>query len=513
MIIKIIELRLRFVVLMVMTSLAFAYAETLWNRYEKWARPHGEPTIAPIGPESFCPMHPSVVQNEPGKCPICGMPLATRKKGEATRLPKGVFSRVQLTPLRVAQAGIRTVSVDFAPRSERIRTFGLVGFDEGRRSLVASDSRGRVRVDRLHVLAEGTTVRSGQHLAELYSYDVAQAIRVYLDAVRARKEQRGALKSSVKTPLSDPEERVRIATMSLKVLGVRREQIDALDGSSDCLPVLAPMSGVIVRNYIRAGQVVTEGSLLFEVADLSRVWVEAGVFEDKLGGIAVDSPIEAAVPAFPGLTFTGSVSSVSPTIDQSTRTASVRFALDNTDLRLRPGMFATVTIAMTGGRSPGPTPATCPVTGARLGSMGPAVAVKLAHRTVRLCCAGCESKLRSTPDRYLARRVSASAGEILSVPESAVIDTGTKTVVYVETQPGVFEGRAVMLGPRSGDSYPVLDGLAPGQRVAVAGAFLIDAESRLDPATSVTPAPERDAPIAQLKTSLRPDGFMIQLRP
>jgi Cu(I)/Ag(I) efflux system membrane fusion protein len=79
---------------------------------------------------------------------------------------------------------------------------------------------------------------------------------------------------------------------------------------------------------------------------------------------------------------------------------------------------------------------------------------------------------------------------MLSVPESAVIDTGTKTVVYVETQPGVFEGRPVMLGPRSGDSYPVLGGLAPGQRVAAAGAFLIDAETRINPSTRSKPAPD-----------------------
>ena len=99
------------------------------------------------------------------------------------------------------------------------------------------------------------------------------------------------------------------------------------------------------------------------------------------------------------------------------------------------------------------------------------------------------------------------------MPESAVIDTDSRKVVYVESGPGLFEGRAVTLGARAGNQFPVLDGLAPGERVAAAGAFLIDAESRLDPATRVTQAPGRDAPEPRLKSSTWPDGFASQLRP
>jgi len=99
-----------------------------------------------------------------------------------------------------------------------------------------------------------------------------------------------------------------------------------------------------------------------------------------------------------------------------------------------------------------------------------------------VCCPGCPPKLKAEPAKYLASLApqTAPAGAVLSVPESAVIDTGDRKVVYVETQPGVFEGRSIVLGSRIGDRYPVLDGLAPGDRVAAAGAFLIDAESRLN---------------------------------
>jgi Cu(I)/Ag(I) efflux system membrane fusion protein len=107
-----------------------------------------------------------------------------------------------------------------------------------------------------------------------------------------------------------------------------------------------------------------------------------------------------------------------------------------------------------------------------------------------MCCEGCEDKLKGSPATYLAKLAPAPApeNEVLSVPESAVIDTGTKKVVFVEMEPGVFEGREVVLGPRSGDVYPVLDGLSPGEKVAAAGSFLLDAETRLKGSSGPAPA-------------------------
>ena len=104
------------------------------------------------------------------------------------------------------------------------------------------------------------------------------------------------------------------------------------------------------------------------------------------------------------------------------------------------------------------------MTNAKLGSMGDPLTVEVEGRKVWICCAGCESKLKAKPAKYLARLAPAPTGAVLTVPESAVIDTGTRKVVYVEAEPGVFEGREVVLGPRSGDRYPVLEGLAPGER-------------------------------------------------
>jgi Cu(I)/Ag(I) efflux system membrane fusion protein len=498
-VVKVIELRLRFIALMAGTALAFGSWDTLVNRFETWNRPPGA-APAPEGRfEFYCPMHPSVVGGPSSHCPSCGMPLSRRERGAAVALPEGVLSRVCLSPGRVAQAGIRTVAVGFAAPADRLTTVGLVGFDEGRRVLVASDARGRLRVERLHVSSEGVPVRAGQRLAELYGYDVAQAVRVFFEAREARLAPPGSSGDLGRTPLGDPEERVRLAVRGLKVLGVRQEQIDALaggegDGPGELLPLLAPISGHVIRKVVHEGQYVSEGAVLFEVADLSRVWVEARVFEDQLGRVAVGRPVEAAVPAFPGAVFRGFVTLVAPGLDPASRTAAVRFELDNRDHRLRPGMSATVTLSVAPDARTPREQTTCPVTGLRLGSMGPAVPVEVGGRTVRVCCGWCGPKLKASPDEYLARLGALSGEGVPIIPEPAVIDTGTSQVVYVESEPGVFEGRAVTLGPRSGDHYPVLDGLAPGERVAAAGAFLVDAETRLNPSARAAPPVGKGTP-------------------
>ena len=128
----------------------------------------------------------------------------------------------------------------------------------------------------------------------------------------------------------------------------------------------------------------------------------------------------------------------------------------------------------------------CPVTRMELGSMGKPHKVVLADRRVFLCCKGCEGRFHQDPQRYLRIVDPPIEKGVLSVPVDAVIDTGTRKVVYRESQPGVFEGVEVVLGPPVGDRYPVVSGLNPGDRIAAAGAFLLDAETRLNPAASAT---------------------------
>jgi hypothetical protein len=128
----------------------------------------------------------------------------------------------------------------------------------------------------------------------------------------------------------------------------------------------------------------------------------------------------------------------------------------------------------------------CPVTGQKLGSMGAPVPVKVSGQTVFLCCAGCRNPIQQDPQKYISRIQTVSDDGVLAVPESAVIDTGDQKIVYVEREEGVYEGVEVQLGPKSDGYYAVVSGLLPDDRVAAAGAFLIDAETRLNPAASAS---------------------------
>jgi len=522
-VVKVVELRLRFVALMAITGLGFAYWDTIANRYDKWMRPAAERHATASGIEYYCPMHPSIVQDDPGSCPICGMTLAKRKKGEKAALPEGVTARVQLNPERIVQAGIQTSEVGFAPLAQKLITVGNVGFDERRLASIASKVPGRSRVETLYADFTGKVVKAGEPLAELYNPELAQAVQELLVARRSERASAPPQNVAARARLGDRIDMVRLSSEKLKRWGITQDQIDAIlrDGKADFkVPILSPIGGTVVRKNVVAGQEVTEGYPMFEVADLARVWVQAQVFEHQMGLVHEGQAVEATVEAFPGEAFPGKLAFIQPTLDPATRTVEVRFDLENPGNRLRPGMFATVTL-----KTPiADTPAfrskmaanrleahqghlasmtveqqkNCPVTTLKLGAMGDPVSTEVDGRRVWTCCVACPPKLKAQPAKYLARLEPPPRDEVLSVPESAVIDTGDRKIVYIEAEPGIFEGRVVVLGPRIGNRFPVLDGLATGEKVATAGTFLIDAESRLNPGTSgggttPTPDPSRSA--------------------
>ncbi|AGA26738.1 efflux RND transporter periplasmic adaptor subunit [Singulisphaera acidiphila] len=498
---KVVELRLRFIALIAVTGLVFAYWDTIWNRYDKWTRPSAAREVASSTTECFCPMHPNVVREEAGSCPICGMPLSSRKKGVKETLAEGVTARIQLDPFRIRQAGIQTVEVGYSPMSETLTTVGTVAYDERKQAQVASQLKGMARVETLTVNFTGMAVKAGDTLGELSSPDLSQAIQELLLAKRASGDPARTPNGSGRSGAADGLELARLAEAKLRLLGATQAQVNAIvaRGKGDeKLPIIAPMGGVVVKKNVVQGQYVTEGQAMFELADLSTVWVKAHVYEDQVGLVRVGQSVEATVQADPSRRFAGQVAFIQPRVDPATRTIEVRYDLDNRDQGLRPGMFATVTLTTLMAETPlfrerstpslsdgGPTaPQTeCPVTHAKLGSMGDPIAIELEGRKVWVCCRACTPKLKAEPAKYLARLAPPPVREVLSVPESAVIDTGISKVVYVETEPGIYEGRRVELGPRSGDRISVFGGLRVGEKVASAGAFLIDAESRLNPAT------------------------------
>jgi Cu(I)/Ag(I) efflux system membrane fusion protein len=495
-IIKAIEVRLRFILVLLVSFVVIGYWDTIKNYWEKWTRPAQTATGLASDQEFYCPMHPSVVRTslDPGdklpSCPICGMPLSKRKKGQAAELPEGVLARVQLSPERIHLAGIETAPVDYQPLAREVRTVGYVDFDESRLSRVTSRVDGFV--EKLYVDRTFGTVVANEPLAEVYSPELYSTVQELLMTLK-----RGS------------PELVASGRERLKLLGISDQEIDEIIKSGKAtqrLVLRSARSGHVIRKEIVLGDRIMAGQMLFEVADLSVVWIEAEVFERDIGLLRVGQKVTASVPAYPHRTFEGQVALIHPHLESQTRTNRVRFEIANPGHDLRPGMYANVRIEMpirelepfksrlfssqaAAGEDDESLIAfqkVCPVTGLKLGSMGKPIKKVVEGKTVFLCCPACEEKLNKDPQTYLAKLAPPPEDQVLAVAERAVIDTGTRKVVYVEREPGVFEGVAVELGPRAGEFYPVLSGLSPGDRVAAAGAFLVDAETRLNPAAAGT---------------------------
>src|SRR5262245_29646297 len=430
--------RLRFLVILGVIGVAIAKWDWLVAAYEKRFRP-ADHDHAATDVEYFCPMHPTVVRdNNKEKCPICFMPLSKRMKGEMTDepLPAGTVARVQLSPYRVVLAGVQTVPVSYHELHKDISTVGTVEFDE--RGLRIVSARFKGRIDKLFVNQTGQWVKAGDPLASLYSPDLLVTVQNFLDARQAKNP--------------DLE---KIARDRLRQWGIEGGQLDEIVKSGkpiQHLTIKSPIDGHVLKKYPREGQYVEEGAALYDVADLSTVWVQARLYEDdltflprghdpKTGAPLKPLPVFATVRGRPGETFEGKLSFVFPHVDPESRTLTVRFELDNPDHELRPGMTATVKLVI-----------------------GPA-------------------DLKDT----IGGQLRIDKSKILAVPESSVIDTGTKKIVYRESQPNTFDGVEVELGPRligpAGEAYfPVLKGLELGERIATSGSFLLDAETRLNPA-------------------------------
>jgi Cu(I)/Ag(I) efflux system membrane fusion protein len=460
--------RLRFIAVLVAVGAVIAYWDTLHAYYDKWTRPAPEHAAAGSDVEWWCPMHPTIVRDAPDKCPICGMPLSRRKKGDHADeepLPPGVVSRVQLTPYRVALAGIQTAEVGYQPLAREITTVGTVEFDERKLARIAVRLAGKSRLEKLYVSVTGQSVAKGDPLALVYNPDLVTTLQNLRDA-----RQNGN---------KDLE---RIARERLRLWGIEEEQVkEALadGGDGTHLVIRSPISGHVIRKYQVEGDYVEEGSRLYDLADLSTVWIEAQVYEDDVGLLREGTPVSATTRAFPNREFSGTLAFLQPHLDASTRTLRVRFNIDNAGHDLRPGAYATVTLKV-------PVAALGAITNSRAEDWRDQTAADLVAHALATPGgaqpgAGLASLARAAVEQAVAAR-----GLALAVAERAVIDTGSRKLVYREAEPGVFEGVEVQLGHRCGGFYPVVRGLQPGDRVANSGSFLIDAETRLTAGASAT---------------------------
>lgn len=451
--------RLRFIAILIAIGAVIVYWETLHAYYERWTRPlFGDEQTVSADTEYWCPMHPTIIRDHPDKCPICAMPLSRRKKGEVgeeATLPPGVLRRVQLSPDKVIQGGLQTVAIDYLPLTKEIKTVGFVEFNEEKLARISARVTGKSRIDKLFVNVTGQMVSKGDPLALLYSPDLVVTVQNLIDA-----------RTGGNVHLE------RMARDRLALWGIEKDQVETIlktGKPTTHVTIRSPISGHVIRKYQFEGEYVEEGARLYDVADLSTVWIEAQVYEDEVAFVRLDLPVSATVPAFPSRTFQGKVTFIHPHLDFASRTRRVRFDVPNANHDLAPGMFATATLAIPAGEvsmlaqalteSPLPTAGVAPA--------------------------------RATKEELAEKQAMLQRGRVLAVPERAVIDTGNRKIVYREYLPHEYDGVLVELGPRmtgpyNAVYYPVVRGLAAGDKVVAAGSFLLDAETRLTGGASST---------------------------
>lgn len=365
-------------------------------------------SIAGIPMTYTCSMHPQIRQNEPGDCPICGMDLIPLEldNSDSDLDPNSI----RMSPAAMQLASVQTMIVDGGNASKSLRLNGKIQKDERLNYTQSSHIPGRI--EDLAVSFTGEFVEKGQVLGHIYSPELSTAQEELFQTQKMRDTQPALFYAS--------KEKLRNWKLS-------EDQIEKiLEGGEilDQLPIIANVSGYVTEKMVSLGDYVQRGEPIYQITDLSKVWVEFDLYESEMAWVRKGSKVNYTIQSIPGEKFSGTISFVDPVIDPTSRVAKARLEVSNPNLRLKPEMFVSGQI---------------------------------------------ESKFNQT-------------NETLTVPKSAVMWTGKRSIVYVKnsTAQGVnFQLREVVLGTALGDSYVIESGLDSREEIAVNGTFSIDAAAQL----------------------------------
>jgi Cu(I)/Ag(I) efflux system membrane fusion protein len=352
--------------------------------------------------------------NHPGRALDCGMPLVPVYADEAGGGQRAAavagYSNVSLPPARQQLIGVKLGKAEVRDLSRTIRTVGRVTVDERRLAQVRAKFEGFV--ERLDVNFTGEAVRRGQPLMSIYSPDVLSTENELILASRSAGQFRSTL-----------EEAARRRLLLWDISPADIDQVVRTGKPLRSIVLRSPVDGVVLTKNVIAGARVMPTDTLYEVGDLSDVWILADVYETDLPYARIGQTAQVTVASAAGRSWLGRVTFLSPTLDPATRTAKVRIVIDNPGSILKPDMFAEVVL-----RAP--------------------------------------------------------IGSVLAVPDSAVLQTGTRSIVFVDHGNGQFEPRQVVTGARAPGFYEIRSGVVAGETVAVDANFLIDSESRLKAAVT-----------------------------
>jgi len=409
-----------------------------------------------------CPMHPQIRQPGAGRCPICGMALVPASNA-AAELDE--FS-VRIEPAQRRLANIQTAPVESAPLEAMLQTIGVIAVDESRQASIAAYVDGRL--ERLYADYTGIEIRAGDHLAIIYSPQLYGAQVEFVEARRALAAPGGvpAIRQAQESLVANTRQRLREFGMSDEQLA----ELERVGTPRSRLTIYAPQGGTVVEKLAVEGSYVKAGEPIYRVAELSTVWLMLKLFPEDATRVRFGQRVEAVVQSLPGEKLPGRVAFIDPTVDLRTRTVGVRVELIN-DGRLRPGDYAEATITLPIGLQGDVFDAD--LAGKWISPMHPQIIRDLPGE-----CPICGMALVPT-SRYGFVAEPVPQPKAMFVPRSAVLLAGGNSVVYVESQPGLFEIRPVVLGPILRDRIVILDGLQVGEQVATAGNFLIDSQMQL----------------------------------
>lgn len=380
--------------------------KTATDSEEKLTGHHHEEKLSTIW---TCSMHPQIRMNEPGQCPICGMDLIPLEES-AMDEESGSPDAIQMTEAAMKLANVQTITVHRDYPEKETYLLGKVKPDE--RNIAELTARFGGRIEKLYVNFTGQNVTMGEKLAAIYSPALISAQRELLEAMEYKQ--------------SNPEF-YRAARNKLKFWDLTDEQINDIEQigkAQQYFDILSPITGTVTMRHVALGDYIKEGNPLFQVINLTQVWVMFEAYESDLPWIKAGDKINFSIRSIPGETFAGKVTFIDPVIDARTRIARVRVELNNPELKLKPEMFA---------------------------------------------------------DGILVSRIAGNKRNLL-IPKTAVLWTGKRSVVYVkvpERDRPTFIYREIGLGPEAGKFYVVIDGLLEGEEVAVNGVFKIDAAAQL----------------------------------
>ena len=366
-----------------------------------------------------CSMHPQIRKDEAGDCPICGMDLIPLLKSDAVMDDQAI----EMSESALKLAEVQTSVVTLGNVSKEVRLYGKIQADE--RLLKTQTAHIPGRIEQLLVNVTGENVRKGQLIAKVYSPEL----------LTAQKELHEALAMADKYPamLDAAREKLRLWKLSDQQIA----DIEKSATATTVFDVFATTSGIVTNRKVNPGDYVSTGDVLFEMADLSRVWALFDAYESDLSWISLGQNLEFTAQAIPGKTFSGKVTFVDPVVDASSRITKVRVEVPNPGLKFKPEMFV----------------------------------------------------------NGIIQAKQEGSGDQLIIPQSSVLWTGTRSVVYMKL-PGAdhptFKMREITLGSSMKDSYVVMDGLAEGDEIVTNGTFSVDAAAQLAGKTSMmNPAGEK----------------------